>query len=569
MRFMESMNPSLSNSIDRPITEGQYGAPFSQATVELTKQAYIQLRWDARYWRRQHERAVAREAVLKQELELAQAEIRDLKQRLYGKRSEKSTSTAEIPAGEAKPSRPRGQVPGSPGHGRTVRPHLPVVEETLALPPERQVCPCCQAPLAPFPGSENSDIVEVQVSAYVRKIHRLRYRKTCQCPQVPGIVTVPPAPRLLPKSGLGVSVWVEALLGKYLYATPTYRLCADLQTLGIPLSQGTLTGGLKKLAPLFEPVRAALLEKHLSERLFHGDETRWKVFEQVPGKIGYRWMLWLTRSASVVYFWMATGRSAQVIQAHMAGLDPEVLIIFVCDRYSAYPCWAKDHPMILLAFCWVHVRRDFLDNAKAWPELTAWMHAWVEAIGELYHLNAQRLEVWDQALPLAEQSPTFQARHQALVDRLTAMASKRDLDLADPSLHSAQKKVLNSLTHHWSGLTVFVDHPHTPMDNNSAENSLRKPATGRKNYYGSGAIWSAHLAAMLFSILQTIVLSGLNPRHWLQAYLTACAGNGGKPPTDLTPFLPWTMNAARRSELKQPPPRPVPQSPLYPPPDTS
>ena len=180
------------------------------------------------------------------------------------------------------------------------------------------------------------------------------------------------------------------------------------------------------------------------------------------------------------------------------------------------------------------------------------MHAWVEAIGELYHLNAQRLEVWEETLPLAEQSPTFQARHQALLDRLAAMVKRRDLELADPTLHSAQQKVLSSLKHHWSGLTVFVNHPQTPMDNNRAENSHRNPVTGRKNYYGSGAVWSAEFAAMLFSILQTMVLWGLNPRHWLAAFLTACADNGGQPLTDLTPFLPWTMDEARREALKQP-----------------
>jgi hypothetical protein len=71
------------------------------------------------------------------------------------------------------------------------------------------------------------------------------------------------------------------------------------------------------------------------------------------------------------------------------------------------------------------------------------------------------------------------------------------------------------------------------MDNNNAENSLRNSATGRKNYYGSGAVWSADLAAMLFSILQTVILWGINPRHWLHAFLTACAENGGRAPAGL------------------------------------
>jgi transposase len=548
---MENMNASQNSSIDQP-ESGKNGTPFSQTMVQLTKQEYIQLKWNSRYWRRQHDRAIAREALLKQENEHLQAVIRDLKQRLYGKRSEKTATQTEAQTNESQASRSRGQAPNSQGHGHTLRPHLPIREEWHPLPSNQQICPQCAKPYVGISKTEDSDIIEIDVAAHVRRIKRQCYRKGCDCLQVPTLITAPPAPRLIPKSSIGVSVWVEVLLQKYQYSIPTNRFCADLKTLGAPISQGTITGGLQKMAPLFEPLCEALMEKHLTERLFHGDETRWKVFQEVEGKIGHRWYLWLTRSTSVVFFWMAPGRGADEIKAHMSELNRDVTIIFVCDRYKAYQCWAKDFPLLLLAYCWAHVRRDFLEGAKAWPVLASWMHTWVEAIGELYYLNAERLAVWNQELPLAEQAEAFQSRHRLLADGLTAMATKRDGVLADPDLHSAQKKVLSSLKKHWSGLTVFLDHPQTPMDNNKAENSARNPATGRKNYYGSGAEWSAELAAMLFSVLQTIILWNINPRHWLTVYLTACAENGGKPPTDLTPFMPWAMDEARLGELKQP-----------------
>jgi transposase len=125
--------------------------------------------------------------------------------------------------------------------------------------------------------------------------------------------------------------------------------------------------------------------------------------------------------------------------------------------------------------------------------------------------------------------------------------------------------VLQSLLDHWSGLTVFVEHPEVPMDNNRAENSIRNPVNGRKNYYGSGSIWSAELAATLFSILQTLVLWGINPRHWLRLYLQACADNGGKAPRNIEPFLPWAMDEERRAELSRPyPPHAPPASPAEP-----
>jgi hypothetical protein len=78
---------------------------------------------------------------------------------------------------------------------------------------------------------------------------------------------------------------------------------------------------------------------------------------------------------------------------------------------------------------------------------------------------------------------------------------------------------------------------------------LRGPALGRKNYYGSGAVWSGHLAAALFSILATLKLWQINPRWWLQWYLESCAAAGGKAPSDIQPFLPWNLSAEKRAEL--------------------
>ena len=87
------------------------------------------------------------------------------------------------------------------------------------------------------------------------------------------------------------------------------------------------------------------------------------------------------------------------------------------------------------------------------------------------------------------------------------------------------------------------------MDNNASERRVRGPALGRKNYYGSGALWSGRLAAMLFSLFATLSMAGLNVRTWLTDYLTKCAENDGRAPSDVSPFLPWTMPAERRHTL--------------------
>lgn len=358
------------------------------------------------------------------------------------------------------------------------------------------------------------------------------------------MVTAPAPNRLIDKGKLGISVWVTILLDKFLSARPTYRLLEDLKNHGLTLAPGTVTGGLRRLAPLFAPIEAAIRDKQREDAHWHADETTWRVFEEIDGKIGYRWYMWVFRSSSAVLFRLDPSRSAAVPAAHFQAVSGGIV---VCDRYAAYQKMVRDGDgSIVLAFCWAHVRRDFLTLAKTQPAHEAWAMAWVERIAELYRLNHQRLAVNGQP-------ERFAACDASLRAALRGMAETRDSELQQPALPPARRKPLKSLKRHWRGLIRFADNPEIPMDNNSAERSLRGPVLGRKNFYGSGSTWSGRLAATMFSLLQTVQLSQINPRHWLSAYLHACAAAGNRPPRELAPFLPWLMDEAQRKALGAPP----------------
>ena len=195
---------------------------------------------------------------------------------------------------------------------------------------------------------------------------------------------------------------------------------------------------------------------------------------------------------------------------------------------------------LVLAFCWAHVRRDFVRVGKGWPELKGWALAWLQRIRALYRWNRQRLR-----------HPADAAADAALRQAVAALQQQCLTELADPALRAPCRKVLTSLQEHWSGLTLFVADPRIPMDNNLSERRLRGPALGRKNYYGSGALWSGRLAAMLFSLLATLRLWKINPRLWLRWYLDHCAAAGGQAPPDLQPFLPWNLSEEQRRELTE------------------
>ena len=132
---------------------------------------------------------------------------------------------------------------------------MPAVPEDHEIPGDECCCRRCGRPFAPVSGTEDSTILEVEVKAHRRLIRRHRYRPTCDCGVHPGIVTAPPAPRVIPKSILGVSILVELLMDKYLSYRPTYRLLADLKTHDLDLSLGTVTDALQRLLP---SVRAGL-----------------------------------------------------------------------------------------------------------------------------------------------------------------------------------------------------------------------------------------------------------------------------------------------------------------------
>ncbi|MCA1819112.1 MAG: IS66 family transposase [Halobacteriales archaeon] len=485
-----------------------------------------------------HDRAQKREALLRAENEQLCAQLRLREQQLFGRKTEAGaapTATATRP--DSPPRRPRGQQRGRPGPRRRDYSHLPAVIEEREIPGDQCCCRRCGRPFAPTSGTEDSTILEVEVQAHRRIIRRHRYRPSCDCGAHPGVVTAPPAPRVIPKSILGVSLLVELLADKYLSYRPTYRLLADLRTRDLDLSLGTVTDALQRLLPLFEPVYEALAAHSRRQPLWHGDETRWLVFAAVEGKVGFRWYLWVFHSAEVVVFVLAQGRAHDVPEQY---LGPQAEGILVVDRYKAYQAIDQvKEGLIVLAFCWAHVRRDFVTVARTWPEQEGWALGWVERIGQVYHLN-------DERLAAREEPASFAAADARLRAAVTALGAQGEAELVDPQLHPARRRVLESLGAHWTGLTVFVEHPEVPMDNNTAERAQRGPVVGRKNYYGSGAVWSGRLAAVLFSLLQTLCLWQLNPRPWLTAYLTACAEAGGSVPEDVERFLPWNLSEEDR-----------------------
>ena len=328
------------------------------------------------YWKSRHADAVQRLAKLEAEAEQLRGENRKLQDRLFGRKTEKTgrdRSNQLYPDGQGNtPGRkPRGQRKDRPGPPRRDHSHLPVNEEFRDVPEDQRICPDCGLPYT-LCGSEDSEQIEIEVRAHRRRIRRRRYKRPCNCPAggAPRTITAPAAPKLIPKALLGISVWIEILLSKFFSHQPIERLLSQWRLLGLNVAAGTVNSGLQRLEPMFAPLYEALRNRNAQSAFAQADETRWMVFIDHEGKTGYRWWLWVFVGTDTVAFVLDPSRSHEVPEGHF---PPDAKLVLMVDRYSAYKAMSQVKcGNVLLAFCWAHVRRDFVEVGKGWTELKPW-----------------------------------------------------------------------------------------------------------------------------------------------------------------------------------------------------
>ena len=463
---------------------------------------------------------------LEVQLERLRATGAVLSRALYGRKSEQQ----DKPGSEHK----RGQQRGAPGHGRTQRPGLDERTEEHNPPPDACVCGRCGQPYAPN-GAEESTLVEIEVKAYKRVIRRPRWRRTCECASSPMEVSAPPVPRLFPRTLYGTSFWARFLFEHCACFRPVHRVAAWMSAQGLTVSPGTLA--------------EAILAHQNKAALRHADETSWRVQELRGEDRSSRAWLWVSVSNDAVSFHIDPSRSAEAAQKLFG--DALLDTVIVCDRYSAYKRLARlREGKVTLAFCWSHMRRDFVECAAGQVRLTDWCQGWIERIASIYRLNEARLAHYDPVIK--RQTPAFDAAQGALkaaLDGLFAEAARELAGLPDPA---RQGRALRSLLNHREGLSVFVDRPQVPLDNNRAERLLRGPAIGRRLSFGSDSEDGARFTAIMYSVVGTLSMNGIDILSWLDTWLAACAENDRKPPDDLSPWLPWSMSEERRRELMAP-----------------
>lgn len=475
-----------------------------------------------------------------QKLVDANKQLAWFRKRLFGESSEKKPERSKRAKQEKKDrqqKKNRGQQPGSTGHGRTNRGSIRVAD-TIQVPiPGGCNCPDCGKKYLVLNVTEDTELNEIAIDIFRTIFQQLKYVSQCEC-RGKRIVTAPPPPRLYPRTDIGNSIWMYLLVQKYLNGVPTNRTLKDLKLKGFSLAEGTVTGGFSIINELLEPLNEAILNHCRGADLWNADETTWRIF----GADKRKWWMWLIASQDAVVYILDPSRSKKIPQEFFKGSTG----ILMTDRFSSYKALDES---IRKVWCWVHLRRDFVNILNGVKTLKRWSKKWLKLIAGLFVLNHKRFKLWEQDLDSGAEWDSIQEELGAHVQKMENCWRK---ELKQSDLHDEQKKVLKSMKNHWQGLTLFLEDARIPLHNNRAERLIRQSVILRKNSYGSGAEWSGELAAKLFGLFQTWLINGLDPEKLLLDYFDECSKTPGRAPPDVSQFLPWSMSEERLEHFQLP-----------------
>ena len=90
-------------------------------------------------------------------------------------------------------------------------------------------------------------------------------------------------------------------------------------------------------------------------------------------------------------------------------------------------------------------------------------------------------------------------------------------------------------------LSAFLNDPYVPLDNNSAEQSIRNFCIGKKNFVMIDTISGAKASAIIYSLTETAKANNLNVYEYIKYLLTEIPNHMDDTDTDFCEkLLPWS-----------------------------
>ena len=345
---------------------------------------------------------------------------------------------------------------------------------------------------------EVTEVLEVKAAEfYVKRYVRRKYVRN----QESGIAIGELPARAIDKGIAGASVLAMLIIGKFFDHLPIYRQIAIFKRSGINLHYNTVldwtNNGLDVLTPLYEQLK----RKILTSIYLQADETGIKVLDSEKQGSSHQGYLWAYRDvlSNLILFEYQRGRNKEA----PAKMLKDFKGYLQTDGYAAYDQFSK-HNGITTLCCMAHARRYFAEAEINDKERAK--HALL-AIQEIYDLERQMKDLTNEDRRKSRQEVTaskLEALHQWMKDEYVKVTPTSPIG-----------KALAYSLKRWRELTEFVNDGRLEIDNNKIENEIRPIALGRKNFLFAGSHESAQRIAMIYSLLASCKVNGVEPMRWL------------------------------------------------------
>ncbi len=415
--------------------------------------------------------------------------------------------------------------------------HLPIQQCIHDLPESEKACPVCHRRRQEM-GRASTWQVE-RIPAHFVRIEHIQIRYVCHdCEQSAAetgaqivLADKPMAP--IEKGLPGPGLLAHVVTGKFADHLPLYRLEGRFAREGFEVTRGTMCQWMADVADLVKPVYKAMTEEVKRSHVAGTDDTIMPMLEAQKTQKARMWIYRGDDAHAYNVFDFTDSRSRDGPAKFLKGFKG----VLLADAYGGYDGICVEGGMTK-AGCWAHARRKFTDVHPMAPDIAAEA---LRLINQLFDLERQAREqkLEDQAhLALRQKHsvPILGQLYEKLLYWKNTVLPKHPICIA-----------ITYCLNQWESLNVFTGDPAVRIDNNLAEQEMKRMALGRKNFLFVGSPRGGQTAAILASITSTCRRHGINP----ELYLTQLLANLPATPTNqVNQWLPDVWKSRQLSENK-------------------
>lgn len=343
------------------------------------------------------------------------------------------------------------------------------------------------------------------------------------------IVTVKPPVPLMKHSLASPSTVAYIMIQKYVDGLPLARQEKIWVREGISLSRATMANWVIRCSQSWpKPLYKHMKQELLTHSVIHADETVVQVLKEDGKPATSESRMWLYASAALIrhqvrLFEYQPDRSGKRPEAFLKGFTGAL----VTDGYQAYNLLTK----VTHCGCWAHTRRKW---REAMPDGTT-VKTSKAAVGFQY-CN----KLFAEERKCADYKPEYRQEYRQNKELPLLEEYYAWLKTLHPEKGSKLEEAVRYSLNQKQQLTAFLSNGEVPISNNLAENAIRPFTLGRKNWLFCDTTKGAEASAIVYSLVESAKVNGVEPFAYLQHVLVELPYLGkNQSHEELESFMPW------------------------------